>query len=358
MTVTTKFSIQIHKADSSRIHELDLDTLQFGKQTTDHLFLADYRNGEWTNARIIPFENLHLPPGVSGLHYGQSLFEGMKAFPHPSGKIGLFRLNDHWVRMNKGARRLAMPEIPEELFKDSIRTLLDLDRNWMPRKEGYAMYIRPLLFATDPYIGMKPSETYTFMVFLAPAPPYYAKNVHAKVVTEYVRACPLGTGSIKAAGNYAPTLLITQQLKKEGYDVGLWLDAVERKYIEEFSTMNAFIVIKDKVLTPPAPDGGTILNGITRRSVIHLLKEAGYDVEERRINIDEIQEAYENGELNEMFGTGTAAAIAPVEKINYQSKDISAKPSSEWKIIPFLKEKLEGIRYGNLEDKYNWLELI
>ncbi len=351
-------NISITKVKESRVGELDLSTLKFGQVMTDHLFIANYRNGNWENPRIIPYEDLQLSPATSGLHYGQSLFEGMKAFPLGDDKIGIFRIYDHHKRMNIGAERLAMPHVPEELFVGGIKTLLDLDRNWMPKKEGFAMYIRPLLFATDTYIGMKTSDTYIFMVFLCPSPPYYSENVRSKVITDYVRSWPGGVGYVKAAGNYAPTLYVTNELKRENFHVGLWLDGPERKYIEEFSTMNAFFVINDTVITPPAPIGGTILNGITRRSVIQILKDNGYKVEERKISIDEIIESFNNNTLQEAFGTGTAAAIAPVQLIQYKDTSITLPDESNWKIVPFLKQQLEGIRYGKIEDKYNWLEII
>ena len=351
-------NINITKTKNSRIHELNLETLKFGQLMTDHLFIANYKNGKWENPRIVPYGDLQLSPATSGLHYGQSIFEGMKAFPLPENKIGIFRLYDHYERMNISAERLAMPHIDKAIFVEGIKTLLDLDRKWMPRKEGFAMYIRPLLFATDNFIGMKASDTYMFLIFLCPSPPYYSEHVRTKVITEYTRACPGGVGYAKAAGNYAPTLYVTNELKKEGFHVGLWLDGKEKKYIEEFSTMNAFFVINDTIVTPPATIGGTILNGITRRSVIQILKDNGYNVEERKISIDEIIDAYENETLKEAFGTGTAAAIAPVQLIQYKNKKIELPPEHTWKIIPFLKEQLEGIRYGRIEDKYNWLEII
>ncbi len=350
----TTFSIEIERCKQSRIHEVDFEHLVFGKEMSDHMLVADFKDGTWQSIRIVPYQPLVLNPAVSGLHYGQAIFEGMKAYRLQNGKIAIFRIKDHWERMNLSARRLCMAEIPEEIFVEGMKQLVALDKAWVPKQEGSALYIRPLMFATDIYIGMKPSDSYRFIIFTCPAPPYYSGAVHTKVITQYVRACPLGVGYIKMAGNYAPTLLIAKQIRAEGFHVALWLDAKERKYIEEFSTMNAFFRIDDTVITPPASK--TILNGVTRRSVIQLLKDEGIKVEERPISIDEIIEAHKKGRLREAFGTGTAASVSPVARIHYEGIDIYLPEEQEY--IPMLREKLDAIRYGKVSDPYGWLTIV
>lgn len=345
--------IRVSKAPSSRIKEVDFDNLPFGRLFSDHMFLAEYKNGNWQNFRIEPFHNLNLHPATMAFHYGQEIFEGMKATKSHDGQPYLFRPEMHAKRLNKSARRMCMPEFPEEVFLEALHTLVSLDEDWIPPKEGSALYIRPTMIATDEFIGVKPSETYLFFIFTCPVGPYYPKPVKLLAETKYVRAVLGGTGEAKAAGNYGGALLPARLAQEKGYDQVLWLDAREFKYIQESGTMNIFFVINNKIITPPLY--GTILKGVTRDTIIQLLRDAGHDVEEYPITIDELVEAYKKGQLQEAFGAGTAAVVSHVSEIAYNGFRMVLPPLEDHKIGNYAKTTIDSMRAGKIEDPYGWM---
>lgn len=345
--------IKITRTNSSRLSQVDFENLPFGRLFSDHIFLAEYKNGAWQNPRIEPFHNFNLHPATMALHYGQALFEGMKATKTMDGVAHLFRPEMHAARLNASARRLCMPDFPEALFLKAIQRLVEIDQEWIPSKEGSALYVRPTMIATDEFIGVRPSQSYLFFMFTCPVGTYYTKPVRLKAETKYVRAVLGGTGEAKAAGNYAGALLPAKLAQDEGFDQALWLDSREFRYIQESGTMNIFFVIDDKVITPPLY--GTILKGITRNSVMHLLKDAGYEVEEYPLTIDEVVDAYHAGTLQEAFGTGTAAVISHVSEIAYKDLLIKLPPVEDQRIGAYAKSTIDGIRSGRIPDPYGWL---
>ncbi|MDT7942033.1 MAG: branched-chain amino acid aminotransferase [Bacteroidota bacterium] len=299
---------------------LDWERLPFGRIFSQHIALAYFQNGKWDEARIQPFQDFRLHPAIHGLHYGQALFEGMKAYQRPDGTRFVFRFKDHARRLNLSATRLSMPPVPLDLFEALLRELLLKETHLFPPTLRQAIYIRPFYFATDPYVGVRISESYLFAIFLSPVGPYYTQPVAAYVETEYSRAAPGGTGHIKMAGNYAAALISNPKAQAAQCQVTLWLDACEKRWVEEFSTMNVFFVWKDGRITTPALTRGTILAGITRDTILALLRAAGHPTEERDISIHEVIEGITSGHLTEVFGTGTAATIIPIIALHYQGK--------------------------------------
>ncbi len=345
-------NIKISPISKSKIDAIDFDHIPFGRVFTDHFFLAHYRNGQWEDMTISPLENFSLHPSNLALHYGQSVFEGMKASADKNGTPLLFRPEEHAKRLNRSAKRLCMPEFPEKIFLEALTELVDLDRKWIPNRPGSALYIRPLMFATDEFLGVAPSETYTFVIMLLPVGPYYSKPVKLWADTEYVRAVAGGTGEAKTAGNYAASLLPSKLAKEKGCDQILWLDGKERKYVQEVGTMNIFFVFEDHIATPELD--GAILSGITRDSFLTLLKEKGYEVQTRKITIDEVMEKGRNGQLKEVFGSGTAAVATIVEEIRYKDAVIKFDPEAA-EVGPMLKQTIEDIRHGRQEDTHHWV---
>ncbi len=345
--------IKITTTKKSRVSQVDFDDIPFGRVFSDHMFVADYRDGRWINPRIEPFGPFEIHPALMALHYGQSIFEGMKASITEEGRPLLFRPEMHAHRLNNSARRICMPEFPEDLFLEALHQLVSLDRDWIPVKEGSALYIRPYMFATDEFIGVRPSATYRMIIFTCPVGPYYPKPVRLWVEQTYVRAVKGGTGEAKAAGNYGGALYPAKLAQERGFDQVMWMDSYEFKYIQEVGTMNIFFVIGDTVLTP-ATDG-TILKGITRDSILTILREKGYQVEERPITIDEIVEAYKAGELKEAFGAGTAAVVSHVEAIGYGDLTMSLPPVEDRKIGEMLKAEIDGMRAGKIHDRHGWI---
>jgi branched-chain amino acid aminotransferase len=307
-----KYDIKVTKTNESRLSEVDFENIPFGRVFSDHMFMVDYTEGKWHDPRIVPFAHFPIHPAAMVLHYGQAIFEGMKASKDINGRALFFRPEMHSHRINASARRLCMPEVPEDLFLEGLHKLVDLDQAWIPPQEGSALYIRPFMIANDEFIGVKPSNNYRFIIFTGPVGPYYPKPVSLMAETKYIRAAIGGVGEAKAAGNYAAAMLPAKLANDKGYDQVLWLDGKEFKYIQEVGTMNIFFVIDGKVITP-ATDGA-ILKGITRASIIEVLREQGYEVEERPITIHEVVEAHENGKLEEAFGSGTAAVVAHVPR--------------------------------------------
>jgi len=346
-------SIQITKTSKSKLSETDFDNLPFGKYFTDHMLEADYEYGEWKSVQIKPYQPLMLEPSLAALHYGQAIFEGIKAYKNAKGEAFIFRPYDNFNRFNISAERMEMPTVPEEIFIEGMRQLINLEKNWIPAKEDYSLYIRPLMFACDNTIGVKPSEKYKFLIMLCPTGPYYASPMKIYVEEKYTRAAPGGVGFAKNAGNYGGSLHAAAVARKRGYDQVLWTDAFEHKWLQEVGTMNVFFIFGNKAVTPSLEEG-TILEGVTRDSAITVLKEMGLTVEERRISIDELTDAYRAGELTEIFGTGTAATISPIKELRYKDFVMNFD-TDKWKTAPALKKTLTGIREGKIEDKYDWM---
>ncbi|WP_143960355.1 branched-chain amino acid aminotransferase [Litoribacter populi] len=352
--MNTTIEIQINQTANSKLDQTDFDNLQFGQTISDHMFVADYKDGEWGDFRIEPYAPLTLNPANSTLHYGQSVFEGMKAYKNKEGETLIFRPEENQKRLNVSAQRMCIPEVPEEVFMDGLKKLLEVDNAWIPNKDGYSLYIRPFVFATDDYLGIRPSSNYKFIIFTCPVGHYYAKPVKVKVETEYSRAAEGGTGYAKAAGNYAGSLYPALLAQKEGYDQLLWTDAKSHQLIEESGTMNIMFLINNSLITAPLTTS-TILAGITRESVLILAKEMGLDVEERFLRVAELEEALEQGTVVEAFGTGTAATIAHISLICVNGKDytLPEKPSDAFSYR--VLEELDAIKYGKKEDPYGWI---
>ncbi len=348
--------INISKAQESKLHSMSLENVPFGKYFSDHMLEADYEDGEWKNVEIKPYQPLLLDPSTAALHYGQAIFEGIKAYKDEAGDISIFRPYDNFKRFNISAERMRMPPVPEEIFMEGMRMLIDLERKWIPDQKDHSLYIRPFMFSTDPVIGVKPSDTYKFMIICSPTGPYYNKPMRIYVEEKYTRAAPGGIGYAKAAGNYAASMLPTAEAKELGYDQVLWTDAFEHRYVQEIGTMNVFFIIGDTAVTPSL-DGGTILEGVTRNSAIVLLKEMGFKVIERNISIDDIVDAHKAGALFEVFGTGTAATISSIKELRYKDYVIEFDVA-KWKTAPELKRRLDAIRDGQTEDRFGWMYKI
>lgn len=348
-----KYNIKVSKVEKSYLSEVDFDNIPFGRTFSDHMFVADYIDGEWTNLEIVPFGRFMMHPSSLALHYGQAIFEGMKASKGVDDRPYFFRPELHAERINASAARMCMPDFPEDLFLQALHQLVAIDQEWIPKKVGSALYIRPFMFANGEFIGVAPSDTYKFIIFTGPVGPYYPKPVKLLVEEKYVRAVNGGVGEAKTAGNYAASLLPAKLAKEKGYDQVMWMDSKEFKYIQEAGTMNLFFVIDGKVITP-ATDGA-ILKGITRRTILTILKEKGYTVEERPISIDEVVEAHKNGLLEEVFGTGTAAVVANVSDFTYKGVQYDLPPIESHKIAHFAKEEINGLRSKTIKDERGWV---
>ncbi|HET6255375.1 MAG TPA: branched-chain amino acid aminotransferase [Puia sp.] len=345
--------IQVTKVAKSRLGEVDFDNFSFGKHFTDHMLEVDYVNGEWKKVMIRPFQNLSISPALAAIHYGQAIFEGVKAYKDREGHPFIFRPFDNFKRFNNSAERMNMPVVPEEIFVEGMRRLVEVDKDWIPMKSDCSLYIRPFMFATDDVIGVKSSDSYKFMILLSPTGPYYAAPMRIYVEEKYTRAARGGVGFAKAAGNYGASMLATAEAKRQGYDQVLWTDAFEHKYIQEIGTMNVFFVIGKKVLTPDL-ESGTILEGVTRDSAIEVLRQEGYTVEEAPVHIDEVIRAYQAGELKEVFGTGTAATISMIKELKYEDFNIKFDTST-WTVAPTVKRVLTDIREGRRKDTRGWM---
>ncbi len=350
----TTLSIGIKITNTSKLSSTDFENLVFGKTMSDHMFVADYINGEWTNLSIEPYAALELNPANAALHYGQSVFEGMKAYKNNEGEVLIFRPDANQKRLNVSANRLCIPEVPEEIFMEGLQELLKIDRDWIPNRPGYSLYIRPFIFATDDYLGIRPSDNYKFMIFTCPVGQYYSKPVSVKVECTYTRAAEGGTGAAKAAGNYASSLYPALLAQKEGYDQLLWTDGKSHQHIEESGTMNVMFIINNELITAPTTTG-TILKGITRDSVLILAKDMGIKVSERFLRVAELKDAIINGSLQEAFGTGTAATIASIYKIGINGRDYLLPEKNEDCFSNQVLKKLDDIKYGKINDPYQWI---
>lgn len=335
---------------SGRERSIDLNTSVMGTVFTDHMFICDYADGQWQNPRIEPLATISTHPAAMALHYGQAIFEGMKATKTADGTPLLFRPDHNAERFNFSARRMGMPEIPTEIFLEGLKRLVSVERNWIPDQEGTALYLRPFMYADEPFIGMRAAKSYKFIIMASPSGPFFSRPIRLWAETEYIRAAQGGTGEAKAAGNYAAAILPTEMARQNGYDQVLWLDANEFEYVQEAGTMNIFFKIGDVVVTPNL--SGTILAGITRLSVIELLRDKGFEVQERPIGMTELLEAAKNGKLEEAWGAGTAVSIAPIEEIAYKDK-VMKFPKQE--LSANVKKWLDGIKMQKEEDKFNWM---
>lgn len=352
--------IEINLADSEKRKAPDFEKLSFGKIFTPHMFLMKYETDKgWHSPQIKPLSNIELHPAAMVLHYSQTVFEGLKAYYGIDGKIRLFRIWDHIARLNRSAERLCIPEIDPEFTFKAIKTLILIDKDWIPKKKGAALYVRPLIFATQANLGLKVSSEYLFVVILSPVGSYYKEGfspVKIYVTTEYIRACPGGTGDVKTGGNYAASLKAQELAEKKGYTQVLWLDAKEKKYVEEVGSMNIFFYFENELVTPSLT--GSILPGVTRDSVLKLAPKLGIPVKERRISIDEVIEGIENKTLKECFGTGTAAVISPVGEIYYKEKSHIINDRKIGEITKMLFDNITGIQYGEREDPFNWTTIV
>ncbi len=345
--------IPVTKVERTRLHDIPLKNIPFGKYFTDHMLEAEYADGEWKSVSIKPYQPLQMDPSLAALHYGQAIFEGIKAYKDSEGNAFIFRPYDNFKRFNKSAERMNMPAVPEEIFMDGMRKLIELDKNWIPQMADHSLYIRPVMFSTDTMLGVRPSSTYKFLIILSPTGPYFAAPMKILVEEAYTRAAPGGVGFSKNAGNYGGSMLAVTEAQKQGYDQVLWTDAFEHKWLQEVGMMNVFFVIDGKVVTPSLEEG-TILAGVTRDSVITVLKDMGLEVAERRINIDELLEAYGKGKLHEAFGTGTAAVIALIKELRY--KEFSMQFNTEQAgIANEVKSRLSAIRGGTAPDPHQWM---
>jgi branched-chain amino acid aminotransferase len=349
-------SIPVTKTTASRLTPDLRDKAAFGAVFSDHMLVADFVNGQWTEPRIIPYgmQPLNAAPAVA--HYGQGIFEGFKAFPRANGGAVVFRADANHARMTRSCQRMAMPEVPKDIFIDGTLALVRLDRDWIPQTEGSALYVRPVLFATGETLGVKPSETFRFIIETCPSAPYFSGSVDLLAEETYVRAFPGGTGAAKCGGNYAGSMLASLEAQKKGYHNVLWLDGVERTFVEEAGLMNVMFVIDGSVVTPPL--GGTILPGITRDSVLTLLRDLGVTIAERRISIDEVFDAHAKGTLQGAAGVGTAAVIAPIARIGYKGRDITVPPMDANNPLMRAGAELEAIRSGKTADRHGWLMSI
>lgn len=352
-----KYDISIQKTLKSKIDQLDFDNIPFGKAISDHMFVADFDGEQWTDLRIVPFGDFSLSPANLALHYGQSIFEGMKA-TKVNGAPYLFRPMMHAKRLNKSAARMSMPQLPEDLFLQSLRSLIAMDQDWIPEQDDHALYIRPFMFATDALFGVQASKTYRFVIFTGPVGPYYPKPVKLWVEEVYTRAALGGAGEAKCAGNYGAALLPTYNAKAMGYDQVMWMDAKDKKYVQEVGTMNLFFVIDGRVVTPTTT--GTILRGITRDSFLTILRDQGYDVEDRLVSINELYDASLSGKLTECFGAGTAAVVSHVAEITWRNHKIELPPvdAEHRPVGTFIKSYLNKLRTGKVQDPYGWMEAV
>ena len=354
MTADLKTNFIIEKIKKSRLPQADFSNLVFGRMFSDHMLIADYIDGQWQTPKIIPYQALPYEPSAKVFHYGQAIFEGMKAYKDQNGNAFLFRPEDNFERMNNSAQRLGMPAIPKEYFVNGIKELIKLDKDWIPTGNGQSLYIRPVFIATENAVAASPSASYRFMVISSPAAKYYSGDVKVKIEDKYSRACDGGVGYAKAAGNYAAQFYPTEKAKAEGFQQIIWTDSAQHKYLEEAGTMNIFFRIGDKLLTAPTvPVSTRILPGVTRRSIIQLAKDNNIDVEVRPVEVAEVIEASKNGTLQEIFGAGTAATILPIAGLKY--KDYYADlPKLKDGFANKFKNMLMDIQYNRVEDPYGW----
>jgi len=350
-------NIQIEKVKTSKIQSVDFKNIQFGKQFSDHMFVADYKNGEWKNLKIVPYAPISISPSCAAIHYGQSVFEGMKAYKDSDGNVLLFRPTENAKRINMSAKRMCMPEIPETLFMDAIHQLVELDADWVPVAEDSSLYIRPFIFASEELLGVRPAEEYKFMIITSPVSSYYTGPVDVKIETHYTRASEGGVGFAKAAGNYAAALYPAKLGQDQGYKQLIWTDANTHEYIEESGTMNVMFLINNVLITPSI-SLHTTLAGITRDSILTLAKEIGIKVEERRVSVKEVVDAARKNLLQDAFGTGTAATIAQIASITFNDERFELAPLEQRTVSNQISTLIQNIKRGRVVDTHNWIDKL
>ena len=343
--------MKITQKGQSNIQEIDFNSLKFGATFSDHMLICKHKDGIWGEPEIMPYNSLSIMPGAQVFHYGQSVFEGMKAFKTDQGRVLLFREEDNFNRLNKSAKRLCIPEVPKHIFMEGLHEILKLDSDWVKEGDNFSLYIRPFIFASGQCIKATISNEYTFMIICSPTTTYYNGEMNVKIEQKYTRAVKGGTGAVKAAGNYASSFYPTQLAREAGFGQIIWTDAENHEYLEEAGTMNIWLRIGEKLITPNL--GETILGGITRDSVVQLAKDIGIEVQERAISIQELEEANQNGTLKEAFGTGTAVSVIVIGSITLDSNKIQL-PQQEDSYAKKLKKELIDLQHGRLEDKYEW----
>ncbi|MDH4090536.1 MAG: branched-chain amino acid aminotransferase [Cyclobacteriaceae bacterium] len=353
-TSTTSFAFE--RIAKSRINEIDFNNLEFGKYISDHMLMADFLDGKWQEPTILPFGDIPMSPAMLSLHYGQSVFEGMKAFKNKDGDICIFRPQKHSERLNKSLARMCMPEIPEELFIQSLHALVEIDQAWIPTSEGASLYLRPVVFAYEPRLGVKIADHMKFFILTSPAGAYFSKPTRLKVEETFVRAAEGGTGFAKCAGNYGGAFYPTTLARQQGFDQVLWTDAKEHKYIDEAGVMNVMFVIDGKLITPKLTTA--LLDGVTRDSILTLAPGLGMTVEQRKVSVAEIEEAFKKGSITEAFGTGTAAVVSPIATINIHGTDYNLPAADPGSFQHRVKEKLNNMRLGFEPDVHGWNYII
>jgi branched-chain amino acid aminotransferase len=351
-----KTPIHIQRTQQSALRSVNVEELEFGQKVSDHMFSAEYHHGDWQQLKIIPFQDISLSPVTLALHYGQSIFEGMKAFRMQDGRVSIFRIDRHHERLNRSLERMAMPPVPLELFSEALQELVTLDQHWVPKTNGSALYLRPLIFASEAKMGVKISEEYRFLIVTGPVPLLHARPIRVKVERSFIRAARGGTGYAKCSGNYGGSFYPTQKAREEGYDQVIWTDAGDHEYFEESGTMNLFFVIGGTLVTPPLSD--SILDGVTRDSLLQLAEDLGIPVEERPVGISEFVEGRKNSRVTEVFGAGTAAVVAPISEVGIDGINYTM-PAYDGNSIMFrLKSLLDDIRYGRTTDKHSWNTIV
>lgn len=349
-----------HLTERSRLEDLDLDRLVFGEIFSDHMFSMVFERGEWRDPEIVPYAPIAIEPGEMMLHYAQMVFEGLKAFRGVDGAIRLFRPDCNAARLRESCRRMCIPEIDEDAFVESVAALVRVDHGWISDRPGFALYIRPLVFSAEPHLEVRPSTRYRFIVITCPAGAYFKTGgggLSLKVEDHFARTAPHGgVGEAKTSANYATTFLAGSQAREDGFDQVLWLDGGEHRYVEEAGLMNVFFKIGDRVVTPGL--NGAILPGVTRDSIITLLRDRDIPVEERSIAIDEVVEAFDSGKMDEVFVTGTAAVVLPVGRLNFKGRDLLPAQKGAGALTTSLYDELTGIQYGRVEDRHGWTHVV
>jgi len=348
-------SIRTEKVAKSRLSSVDLENLKFGQILSDHMLVADYKDGQWGEPAIVPYGDFTISPAISSLHYGQSIFEGIKAFRYADGRVNIFRPDQNHERFNRSASRMCMPEIPASIFLEGMKQLIALDRDWVPSKDGYSLYIRPFMFATEAALGVHPSDSYRFAIITGPVGVYYSKPLRLKVENHYSRAAEGGVGFAKSAGNYALSLYPTQLAQEEGFDQLMWTDSRDHQYIEEAGTANLIFRIGDTLITPHSE---TILHGITRKTIVEVAQHWGLKVEQRKVKVSELLEGIKKGTVTEAFAAGTAVTLSHISEIGHEGEiytlpDPAGREFSN-KVLTFLND----LRYGRVEDEFGWNHLV
>lgn len=351
------FTFPVTHNTNSKLSTVDWENLPFGKIFADHMFVMEYANGAWQQGEIVPFGPIDMHPAMSAIHYGQSIFEGMKAYRNKDNDVVLFRPELNAQRFAESASRMCMPEIPEELFLAAVKQLVETDAAWVTNKPGYALYIRPFMFATDEFVGIKPSDNYKFVIINSPVGAYYAEPVRVKIEEHYTRAAEGGVGRAKAAGNYGASLYPAKLAQQQGFHQLVWTDAKTHTFIEESGTMNIVFVMDNKIITP-SEDADTILRGTTKKTVLELARQWGITVEERKVTVAEIIEAAQSGKLQDAFGAGTAATIAPIAMIGFRDEKFTLPALETREMSLKIKAHLDGVKSGEIADTMNWIQKV